>query len=135
MRDTNNRRFDGTGITRDPANAGSKRLLAAAARGARFDTRLWTGMAGLTGAQGNTTALLGTPDQVAGAMFDDDDLGIDSILIRGFDPIADAVVYGRDLLPRLRALVPERDAAAHTAEPASVGDGRQARAAAEQEAP
>ena len=68
-------------------------------------------------------------------MLDDDDLGIDTILIRGFDPIADAVVYGRDLLRRLRALVAERDAAAHTAEPAPVGDGRQALAAVEQEAP
>ncbi len=112
VRDSNNRRFDGTGIARDPANEGSKRLLAAAAQGARLDKRLWTGMAGLTGAQGNTTALVGTPDQVADAMLDYYDLGIDAILIRGFDPIADAAVYGRDLLPRVRALVAERDAAA-----------------------
>ena len=112
VRDSNNRRFDGSGIARDPANEGSKRLLAAAAQGARLDKRLWTGMAGLTGAQGNTTALVGTPDQVAEAMLDYYDLGIDTILIRGFDPIADAVAYGRDLLPRVRALVAERDAAA-----------------------
>ena len=112
VRDSNNRRFDGTGIARNPANEGSKRLLAAAAQGARLDKRLWTGMAGLTGAQGNTTALVGTPDQVAEAMLDYYDLGIDTILIRGFDPIADAAAYGRDLLPRVRALVAERDAAA-----------------------
>ncbi len=112
VRDSNNRRFDGTGIARNPANEGSKRLLAAAAQGARLDKRLWTGMAGLTGAQGNTTALVGTPDQVAEAMLDYYDLGIDTILIRGFDPIADAASYGRDLLPRVRALVAERDAAA-----------------------
>ena len=110
VRDSNNRRFDGSGIARDPANEGSKRLLAAAAQGARLDKCLWTGMAGLTGAQGNTTALVGTPDQVADAMLDYYDLGIDTILIRGFDPIADAERYGRDLLPRVRALVAERDA-------------------------
>ena len=128
--DSTNRRFDGTSIARNPANEGSKHLLAAAAQGARLDKRLWTGMAGLPGAPGNTTALVGTPDQVAEAMLDDYDLGIDTILIRGFDPIADAVAYGRDLLPRARGLVGERAAAARTAGAAPVGDGRPALAAA-----
>lgn len=105
-------------------------MAAAAAQGARLDKRLWTGMAGLTGAQGNTTALVGTPDRVAEAMLDDYDLGIDTILIRGFDPIADAVAYGRDLLPRVRALVAERDAAA-LPESAHIGNSRHALAAAE----
>jgi len=39
------------------------------------------------------------------------DLGATSLLIRGYDPLADAVAYGRDLIPRVRALVAERDAA------------------------
>ena len=36
-------------------------------------------------------------------------LGVTTFLIRGFDPIEDAFHYGRDLLPRVRALVAERD--------------------------
>jgi alkanesulfonate monooxygenase len=92
-----------------PPNAGSQRLLAAAAKGARLDKRLWTGIAGLLGAKGNSTALVGTPDQVADAMLDYYHLGITTFLIRGFDPLEDAAVYGRDLLPRVRKLVAEAE--------------------------
>ena len=109
VRDAFNQRFDGS-VRDNPANEGSKRLLAAAAQGERLDKRLWTGIAGLTGAQGNTTALVGTPDQVAEALLDYYDLGVTTFLIRGFDPIEDAFHYGRDLLPRVRALVARRDA-------------------------
>jgi alkanesulfonate monooxygenase len=99
-----------------PANEGSRRLLAAAALGTRLDKRLWTGMAALTGAQGNSTGLVGTPDQVADAMLDYYDLGISTFLIRGFDPLVDAIQYGRELLPRVRALVAARaDAARQSA--------------------
>ncbi|NTG25029.1 LLM class flavin-dependent oxidoreductase [Agrobacterium rhizogenes] len=96
----------------NPPNEGSKRLLAAASHGARLDKRLWTEMAALTGASGNTTSLVGTPDQVAEAMLDYYDLGITTFLIRGFDPLEDAFHYGRDLIPRVRALIAERDAQA-----------------------
>jgi alkanesulfonate monooxygenase len=98
-----------------PASDGSRRLLEAAARGNRLDKRLWTGMAALTGAQGNSTGLVGTPDQVAEAMLDYYDLGIDTFLIRGFDPLRDAVVYGSELLPRVRALVHARTAQSRAA--------------------
>ncbi len=91
-----------------PPNAGSQRLLDAAAQGSRLDKRLWTGVAALTGAQGNSTGLVGTPDQVAEALLDYYDLGVTTFLIRGFDPLDDAISYGRDLLPRVRALVAER---------------------------
>jgi alkanesulfonate monooxygenase len=103
-------------IRRDaPASEGSRRLLDAASRGSRLDKRLWTGMAQLTGAQGNSTSLVGTPDQVADAMLDYVDLGIDTFLIRGFDPIRDAAAYGAELLPRVKALVAERAAQARAA--------------------
>lgn len=91
-----------------PANEGSRRLLEAAAKGTRLDKRLWTGLAALTGAKGNSTSLVGTPDQVADAILDYYELGITSILIRGFDPIADAVQYGSELIPRVRALIAAR---------------------------
>ena len=95
----------------EPANEGARRLLAAAAKGARLDKRLWTAMAALTGAKGNSTSLVGTPDQVADALLDYYDLGIRTFLIRGFDPLPDVLTYGRDLIPRVRALVAERERA------------------------
>ena len=93
-----------------PPNAGSQRLLAAAAQGARLDKRLWTGVAALTGAQGNSTGLVGTPEQVADALLDYYDLGVTTFLIRGFDPLDDAIAYGRDLIPLVRDLVAQREA-------------------------
>jgi alkanesulfonate monooxygenase len=96
---------------RDPANEGSRRLLAAAARGERLDKRLWTGAALLTGARGNTTSLVGTPRQVAEALLDYYDLGVTTFLIRGFDPLDDAIDYGRDLLPLTKRLIAERTTA------------------------
>jgi len=91
-----------------PENAGSQRLLQAAARSPVLDKRLWTEIAGLTGAPGNSTALVGTPQQVAEALLDYYDLGITTFLIRGFDPFEDAVDYGRELIPLVRAEVARR---------------------------
>ncbi|MDB5482265.1 MAG: Alkanesulfonate monooxygenase [Caulobacteraceae bacterium] len=93
-----------------PPNAGSQRLLAAAAQGTRLDKRLWTGVAAITGAAGNSTGLVGTPEQVGEAMLDYYDLGVTTFLIRGFDPLDDAIAYGRDLIPLVRDLVAARDA-------------------------
>jgi alkanesulfonate monooxygenase len=63
----------------------------------------------VTGAAGNSTGLVGTPDQVAEALLDYYDLGVTTFLIRGFDPLDDAIAYGRDLIPRVRDLVAARD--------------------------
>ena len=92
----------------EPGAIGSQRLLEAAARGKRVDKCLWTEPAVLTGARGNSTALVGTPEQVADAMLDYYDLGVTTFLVRGFDQLADARAYGRDLLPRVRNLVADR---------------------------
>ncbi|TPG49516.1 LLM class flavin-dependent oxidoreductase [Roseomonas nepalensis] len=91
-----------------PQNAGSQRLLAAAALGDRPEGRLYTAIARETGARGNTTALVGTPEQVAEAFLEYYDLGVTTFLIRGFDPLEDALEYGRSLLPATRRLVAER---------------------------
>ena len=91
-----------------PQNAGSQRLLAAAARGDRPEGRLYTAIARETGARGNTTALVGTPLQVAEALLEYHALGVSTFLIRGFDPLEDAVEYGRELLPITRRMVAER---------------------------
>lgn len=94
---------------RAPANRGSQRLLALAEEGEVLDTCLWTATAVASGAPGNSTALVGTPDEVAAALVAYHDLGVTSLLIRGYDPLPDAVEYGRELIPRVRALVAERD--------------------------
>ena len=99
-----------TGTVSSPQNEGSRRLLAAAAVQEVHDSCLWMALAIATGAQGNSTALVGTPETVAKALVSYYDLGATSLLIRGYDPLADAVEYGRELIPRVRALVAERDA-------------------------
>ena len=87
---------------------GARRLLETASGGKVRDKRLWTEIAKLTGAPGNTTSLVGTPDQVIDALLDYYDLGVRTFLFRGFDPLEDAIDYGRHLLPRLREAVAER---------------------------
>ncbi len=98
-----------------PQSAGAQRLREEAARGERLDRRLWTGIAGLVGGGQNSTALVGTPEQVADALLDYYDLGIEQFLIRGFDPLNDAIEYGRELIPTLRAKVAERERARQSA--------------------
>lgn len=87
------------------ATAGARRLLALAEQGTRIDKRLWTEIAKLTGANSNTTALVGTPEQVAEVFRDYYELGVSHFLIRGFDPLIDAIEYGRELIPATRALI------------------------------
>lgn len=96
-------------VTKEPANEGSKRLLAAAAQGERLDKRLWTGAALATGARGNTTGLVGTPRQVAEVLVEYYDMGVDTFLVRGFDPLDDNIEYGRSLVPLTRQLIAERE--------------------------
>jgi alkanesulfonate monooxygenase len=93
-----------------PPNVGSQRLLAAAEKGELHDRALWTPLAAATGAAGNSTALVGTPETVAQAILDYVDIGVTTILIRGYDPYNDAVDYGRHLLPLVREEVAKRDA-------------------------
>ena len=86
------------------------RLREAAARGKVLDKRLWTEVAEASGAGGNSTALVGTPDQVADAILDYYDLGISNFLIRGFYPTLDTITYGREVVPLVKAGIAEREA-------------------------
>jgi alkanesulfonate monooxygenase len=92
-----------------PQAVGSQRLLDFAAQGEIHDKRLWTPIAAATGAAGNTTALVGTPEQVAESLVDYYDAGATTLLIRGFNPYQDAIDYGRDLIPLVRAEVARRE--------------------------
>jgi alkanesulfonate monooxygenase len=99
-----------------PANVGSQRLLAAAAKGELHDRALWTPLSAAVGAAGNSTALVGTPETVAQALLDYVDIGVTTLLIRGYDPYNDAIDYGRHVLPLVREEVARRDAEKDAAE-------------------
>jgi alkanesulfonate monooxygenase len=86
-----------------PANVGSQRLLAVAERGELHDRALWTPLVTATNAAGSTTALVGSYETVAKALLDYVDIGCELLSIRGHhDPLADAVEYGRYVLPLVR---------------------------------
>ncbi|MEV8545536.1 LLM class flavin-dependent oxidoreductase [Streptomyces sp. NPDC051572] len=97
------------GPSASPENTGSRRLLAAAAMGERHDRALWTAPAAATGAAGNSTALVGTPETVAQALLDYVDIGVTTFLLRGYEPLRDAEEFGRSLLPLVRQEVERRE--------------------------
>jgi alkanesulfonate monooxygenase len=92
-------------------SVGRKRLIEMSADQDVYDERLWMKVANLTGAAGNSTALVGTPEQVAEAMLRYYDLGITTLLLKGFDPLVDAVDFGKRLLPLVKEGAAKRDAA------------------------
>jgi alkanesulfonate monooxygenase len=91
-------------------SVGRKRLIEMSADKDVHDERLWMKVANLTGAAGNSTALVGTPEQVAEAMLRYYDIGITTLLLKGFDPLADAIDFGKELLPLVREGAARRDA-------------------------
>ncbi|MEA2982800.1 MAG: alkanesulfonate monooxygenase, partial [Alphaproteobacteria bacterium] len=86
-----------------PVDNAGKRLMGFAMEQDVHDERLWMPIARVTGALGNTSCLVGTPEQVAEAILKYYKLGVDSFLIRGFDPFNDTVDFGRELIPRIKA--------------------------------
>jgi alkanesulfonate monooxygenase len=77
------------------AAEGSRRLVAAAEERDVHDQRLWTALAKVTGGAGNSTSLVGTYEQVAEGLLAYVDLGVSTLLIRGFDVLEDARRYAR----------------------------------------
>ncbi len=95
-----------------PQNTGSQRLLAVAEKGDVHDRCLWTPTTKAVGGGGNSTALVGSPETVAAAILDYVEIGVNTVLIRGYDPLQDAVDYGRELLPLVRQELAHRARAA-----------------------
>jgi alkanesulfonate monooxygenase len=87
---------------RGPVDNAGKRLMGFAMEQDVHDERLWMPIARVTGALGNTSCLVGTPEQVAEAILKYYTLGVDSFLIRGFDPFNDTIEFGRELIPRIK---------------------------------
>jgi alkanesulfonate monooxygenase len=98
--------------TSGTTSVGRKRLIQMSADQDIYDERLWMKVANLTGAAGNSTALVGTHEQVAEAMLRYYDIGITTLLLKGFDPLADAIEFGERLVPLLREGAASRDAVA-----------------------
>ncbi len=99
----NSTRLTGTGGPK-PYDHSGERMLAHAAAADVHDERLWLKVAEATGAPGNTSCLVGTAEQVADALLKYYELGdLEYVLIRGFDPLADATEFGDELIPRLKA--------------------------------
>jgi alkanesulfonate monooxygenase len=90
-------------------SVGRQRLIEYAESGDVYDERLWMKVAKLTGAAGNSTALVGTPQQVADAMIRYCDIGVSTLLLKGFDPLEDAIEFGKELVPMIREGVAKRD--------------------------
>jgi alkanesulfonate monooxygenase len=93
-----------------PQDRSAERLVELAKRGDVHDERLWMPVAATAAGKGNTSCLVGTPEQVANAMLKYYRLGVTSFLIRGFDPLGDVAEFGRELIPRLKAGALEIDA-------------------------
>jgi alkanesulfonate monooxygenase len=107
-------------IGRGENNAeGARRLKEEANKQLVHDERLWFGVTQLTDGGGNSTALVGTPQQVADALLKYYDLGIRTFLIRGFDPLQDVREWGEELVPLIRAGAEAREQAL-----APAGSGR-----------
>ncbi len=87
-----------------PFDHSGERMLAHAAAADIHDERLWMKVAEATGAPGNTSCLVGTAEQVADALLEYYKLGdLSHVLIRGFDPLEDARIFGEELIPRIKA--------------------------------
>ena len=83
----------------------SQRLVSFAAEQEVYDQRLWMPIAYASGGAGNTTCLVGTAEQVVESLLDYYQAGCTAFILRGFDPLNDAIDYGRELIPMLRAEV------------------------------
>ena len=58
-----------------------------------------------SGGAGNTTCLVGTPEQVVDSLMKYYRVGCTAFILRGFDPLNDAKEYGKQLIPLLRERV------------------------------
>jgi len=78
-----------------------KRIEEAMAARSADDPRLWGGIIEATGGRSHAMALVGGPDELAETLRAYEAIGVDDVLLRGFDNIADAEMIGRHLIPRL----------------------------------
>ncbi|MEQ8857044.1 MAG: LLM class flavin-dependent oxidoreductase [Pseudomonadales bacterium] len=92
-----------------PEAENARRLVGLVDQGEIQDERLWVPIAAAAGGSGNTTALVGTPAQVADAIARYYALGISGVLLRGFDPVTDTERFGQELIPEIRRRIAAAD--------------------------
>jgi len=90
-------------------SGGAERQLALAARGEVHDKALFLGTSTAIGGGTDSTALVGTPDTIIEALLAYHDIGVTTFLNRGYDPLHDAIDYGRYIIPAVRAEVQRRE--------------------------
>ncbi|MEN0129344.1 MAG: LLM class flavin-dependent oxidoreductase, partial [Brevundimonas sp.] len=87
-----------------PENTANLRLAELAAAGERHDRALWTPtVAGAGGLPTSATALVGSYRTVADALLDYVDLGFEIFGLRGYDLVEDAIEFGDNVIPLVRA--------------------------------
>ncbi|GAB7562235.1 LLM class flavin-dependent oxidoreductase [Methylobacillus methanolivorans] len=88
---------------------GALRQQEIAARGDRHDRALYMATSTAIGTGADTTSLVGTPDTIVQSLLDYYDLGVTTFLNRGYEPLYDAVDYGRYIISTVREEVRRRD--------------------------
>lgn len=90
-------------------DGGGQRQLALAERGERFDRALFLGTSTAIGGGTDSTSLVGTPETIVAALLDYYDIGVTTFLNRGYEPLYDAIDYGRWIISTVREEVRIRE--------------------------
>ncbi len=92
-------------------SGGAERQVALTKRADRFGA-LFMGTSEAIGFDTDSVSLVGTPDTVIAALLDYYDVGVTTFLSRGYEPLYDAIDYGRYIIPAVREEVRRREQAA-----------------------
>ncbi|OWQ91872.1 alkanesulfonate monooxygenase [Roseateles aquatilis] len=95
-------------IEQQGLSGGAERQLALAARGEIHDKALFIGTSTAIGGGTDSTSLVGTPDTIIESLLAYHDIGVTTFLSRGYDPLPDAIDYGRYIIPAVREEVARR---------------------------
>lgn len=90
-------------------SGGAQRQLAIAEQGERHDRALFMGTSTAIGGGTDSTSLVGTPDIIVESLLGYYDLGVTTFLNRGYEPLYDALDYGRWIIGTLREEVSRRE--------------------------
>jgi len=88
---------------------GALRQQQIAARGDIHDRNLYMATSTAIGTGADTTSLVGTPDSIVQSLLDYYDIGVTTFLNRGYEPLYDAIDYGRWIISTVREEVQKRD--------------------------
>lgn len=99
-------------IEQSGLSGGAERQLALAAKGEVHDKALFLGTSTAIGGGTDSTSLVGTPDTIIESLLAYYDIGVTTFLNRGYDPLPDAIDYGRYIIPAVREEVARREQAA-----------------------